>query len=304
MNDEIKTPLYDSFRSNLNNIPFLKKTIISIDSMSERYGNDQLTLAEEVLSVAKTLQWEAEKVFTRYIFDYLKEQIAFEKFGDYGHDDFASIKESIYDNNQIMKQLYLPGLFLAYPFTSILFQKYMLFRNHFLTHLSDDMVGAEVGFGDGFYLWLVLKHLEKTKVKGYDISQPALDFCEELLKSAGVSEDRYSLQIANVFEGLPIEDSTLDWVVLAEVIEHIPNPVDAIIEAGRKLRKGGMFFLTTVIDCNHMDHISNFESPEVVSSLMTDNGFSIENEMIYRVIDDIPDSTDRAVSLGYVARKL
>lgn len=303
MTNSIDTPLFNAFRAELREIHQFKKATSSLDDMVEKYGSDQLALAEETLTIAESLGWDSIDVFCQYIMDYLKEQIAFEKTGSYGDEDFDTIKQNIYDNPEVMKELYLPGLFMAYPLVTVMFRKFMFFESEFLPLLSEDMQGAEVGFGDGFYLWRLLNRYPNAQPKGYDISVPALEFCTDLLVAAGYPQDKYDLQIANVFEGLPLEDNSLDWGMLAEIIEHIPNPVEAIIEVGRKLKPGGLLYLTTVLDSNHMDHISNFESPEVVEGLITDSGYTITNKLIYSVRDDIPDSTDRGVNMAYIARK-
>lgn len=295
--------LYTSFRNDLEEISFLKNSIVSLDTLNARFGDVHTQLAEEVLTIAHALGWDTQEVFARYVLDYVKEQMQFEKNGEYGHYDFDKIKSEILDNDDVMKKMYLPGLFLAYPTTSILFHKYVFFKDHFLPHITEGMYGAEVGYGDGFYLWVILKHLPALRLAGFDISPPAKEFADNLLTVAGISPDRFNLGVANVFEGLPLDDESLDWAVLAEIIEHLPNPVDAIIEVGKKLKSGGWLYVATMIDCNHMDHISNFESPEVVAALLTDNGFTVDEKLVYRVTDDIPDSTDRAVSVAFTAQK-
>lgn len=295
---------YEKFRSELEDLPFLSKSAQSLDAMTRRFGAVHTDLAEDVLTIADKLGWDCTEVFAQYIIDYLKEQMRFEKSGDYGHSDFNKIREEILDNPEVMQDLYLPGLFLAYPTTAILFYKYEFFKRTFLPRLHGKMIGAEVGYGDGFYLWILLKHVEGLRVFGFDISAPAKEFADHLLLTAGLEPDRFDLLIGNVIDGLPIEDATLDFALLAEIIEHLPNPEDAITELSTKLKHGGLLYVATMIDCNHMDHISNFESPEVVANLITKNGFVIEDNLVYRVTDDIPDSQDRAVSIAFIARKV
>ncbi|MDM8359641.1 class I SAM-dependent methyltransferase [Pandoraea communis] len=52
-------------------------------------------------------------------------------------------------------------------------------------------------------------------------------------------------QYADIMEGLPIESSSVDTVILQEVIEHLPNHLSALQEICRILRPGGELFLTT-----------------------------------------------------------
>jgi SAM-dependent methyltransferase len=43
---------------------------------------------------------------------------------------------------------------------------------------------------------------------------------------------------------LPFEDEAFDAVILSEVIEHVVNPMQALLEIQRVLKKGGLLFLT------------------------------------------------------------
>lgn len=298
------TPLYDAFRAGLDEISFLKVSRASLDDMTARYGAVHSQLAEDVLRLAHAMGWDPVEVFTAFIIDYLKQQRLFERKGHYGHDDFEKIRAEILENRELMTGTYLPGVILAYPMTAIAFSKYVFFVRSFLPRLTGSTVGTEIGYGGGFFLWLLLREHPELRVIGFDISPSSQEFAQRFLAAAGLPADRYDLQIGNVFAGLPVEPGSLDWAILAEVIEHIPNPVDAIREAGRTLKPGGLLYVATMIDCNHMDHISNFESPAVVEALMTDNGFTLEDDLLYRVTDDLPDSRDRAVGLAYVARKV
>ena len=88
------------------------------------------------------------------------------------------------------------------------------------------------------------------------------------------------------------------------MIEHIPNPEAGVREIVRTLKRGGLLYLTTVIDSNHMDHISNFVSPAVVEKMLVGQGLRIIAKKIYHMQDDFPQSMDISVGLAYVAEKL
>lgn len=51
---------------------------------------------------------------------------------------------------------------------------------------------------------------------------------------------RFAPQILGDAQRLPVASSSLDGVVLSEVLEHLPQPVDAIAEIHRVLRPGGV----------------------------------------------------------------
>lgn len=170
--------------------------------------------------------------------------------------------------------------------------------------LQNGSKGIEIGFGEGFYLWEILKKYHETTVSGFDISPYAIQFASHMLEVAGVASGRYKLQYGNIFEGIEQPSETMDFAVLAEVIEHIPNPQIGIREIVRTLKKDGILYLTTVINSNHMDHISNFDSPSVVEDMIRQENMEIIAKKIYHMTDDFPESKDISVGLAYVAKKI
>ena len=92
----------------------------------------------------------------------------------------------------------------------------------------------------------------------------------------------------------------MDFAVIAEVIEHITNPENALNELARVLKKDGLLFLSTVKDSNHMDHITNFPSSEYVEEMIEKAGFKVMAKSIQRNQDDFPDSKDKSTGLAYV----
>ncbi len=294
----------DEFSQNLKKVPMTGGFVNQINILEQRYGNEYVEVAESILYLFELLGLDPVKIGRKYIYDYLKQLDYFIKHQDYGHSDFNEVREKIYDNEKTMLETYMPGLLISYAYTTILYEKNHLFITEFLSRLKNGMVGIEVGFGEGFYLWEILKKYSKIKVRGYDISTYAIKFASRMLDLAGVSQECYELQYGNIFEGIRQDDESVDFAILAEVIEHIPNPQVGIKEVARTLKKGGILYLTTVINSNHMDHISNFSSPAVVEDMLEDAHMKILKQRIYHMTDDFPESKDISVGLAYIAEKV
>ncbi len=87
----------------------------------------------------------------------------------------------------------------------------------------------DLGVGDG----ALLKYLiDKTGIDGYgvDVSEKAVDFCQ----SQGLA-----VKLADV--NAPVEtylDPPYDYVILSEIIEHIPNPEQLLTDLRPHVRKG------------------------------------------------------------------
>jgi len=293
----------DVFSEELKKIPMTGGFVAQIKLLEERYGEEYTEVAEGILSLFERLGLDAVKTSRKYIYDYLKQLDYFLKHQDYGHDNFDVIRGKIYDNEKTMLETYMPGLLISYSYTTILYEKNHLFLNGFLSRLHDGNSGIEVGFGEGFYLWETLKQYPGITISGFDISPYAVRFASQMLETAGIPACQYELCYGNLLEGIGQPDKTKDFAVLAEVIEHIPNPQSGIREIVRTLKKDGLLYLTTVINSNHMDHISNFQSPRIVENMLQEESMEIIEKKIYHMTDDFPESKDKSVGLAYVAKR-
>ena len=293
----------DAFSKELKKIPMTGGFVAQIDLLKKRYGEEYIRVAENILELFEVLELDPVKTSRKYIYDYLKQLDYFIKHQNYGHENFEEIRGKIYNDEKTMMETYMPGLLLSYAYTTILCEKNHLFINDFLPLIHNGSQGVEIGFGEGFYLWEVLKRYSKVTVSGFDISPYAIQFASKVLAVSGISPRRYHLQCGNVLEGIRQPSQTADFAVLAEVIEHIPNPEIGIRETVRLLKRGGVLYLTTVVNSNHMDHISNFTDPSVVEDMLRNAGLAITADKIYHMTDDFADSQDISIGLAYVAVK-
>lgn len=272
--------------------------------LAGRHGEMYWELGEAILRLGEKLGWNSADALTEYMVDYLKEQAYFTRNGKYGDRNFEQIKTDVYDNGDLMAS-YLPGLFLAYAFSPLMCEKYFFFRKKMLPNISGRVV--EIGFGEGFYLWSMLVRDAGTAgdisdVAGYDISPYAVDFSERVFcaERAPLSP---RLALGDVQSGLPLLSGSADCVILAEVIEHLSDPSVAVKEARRILSPRGLLYVASVIDSNHIDHITNFESGEAVDGMLRGDGFIVEDALFYRLQSDFPKSSDKSVGIAYVCRK-
>jgi ubiquinone/menaquinone biosynthesis C-methylase UbiE len=257
--------------------------------------------AEHVATLSRKLEGSPVESLAEYTVMYLKEQLRFEKTGEYSNDDFDEVRSKVYDNPDVMRRFYLEGLMLTHAFWPIHLDIHGLFSRAFVSRVADEGVGLEVGFGHGLYLLEVLTRRPGTRTHSFDISPFSLEYATRVLRAGGVAPGRFELQLGDVREPLPAAEASQGWAVFAEVLEHIPNPREALLELGRVLRPGAPLFATTVLFSNAIDHITQFESPEQVRELLTSAGFDIAEERAFAVKDYVPGSKDRTIDLAYVA---
>jgi SAM-dependent methyltransferase len=257
--------------------------------------------AEQVARLSQALGGAPIESLAEYTVMYLKEQQRFEKTGKYASDDFDEIRSKVYDNPDVMRRFYLEGLMLTHAFWPIHLDIHALFSAAFLPRVADAGVGLEVGFGHGLYLLEILSERPKTRTHSFDISPFSIEYARRLLEAGGVDSARFELALADVRQPLPAPDASRRWAVFAEVLEHIPNPAEALRELRRVLVPGAPLFATTVLFSSAIDHITQFESADQVERLLVDAGFQLVEKRAFAVKDYVPGSKDRTIDLAYVA---
>ncbi len=129
----------------------------------------------------------------------------------------------------------------------------------------------EVGCGVG----ILLKQIQSNKnvVTGIDISS----FAVSVLNEDGMNG------IQSVLPNIPLNDNSFDVVVGTEILEHLDNDKELLVQCHRVCKKGGRIIFVVPNDClgpdeepEHMHKYNQDEFKELLSSVSTDvtiNGF-------------------------------
>jgi ADP-heptose:LPS heptosyltransferase/2-polyprenyl-3-methyl-5-hydroxy-6-metoxy-1,4-benzoquinol methylase len=143
----------------------------------------------------------------------------------------------------------------------------------------------EVGTGkkvlsvaDGGYIGNLIR-LQGNKVTVTDISEIRTLRCKYLLKF-----EAYQCRA----EKLPFKDQTFDVVILAEILEHIPNMSMAIQEAERVLKPYGKLILTVPVGRRHDPYPEHLKKIQL-TTIQDDKG---NDDMIVLGIETIKDHYD------------
>ena len=73
---------------------------------------------------------------------------------------------------------------------------------------------------------------------------------DQLLHKDGYGKIDYVSDI----EKIPVKDNSFDIIICTEVLEHVPNPIGALKEMARILKKGGKLLITTPLGSHiHQD---------------------------------------------------
>jgi len=116
---------------------------------------------------------------------------------------------------------------------------------HHDTSYPEGSLVLEAGCGVGAQTITLARNSPLAKITSLDISEPSLNHAKALINREGISNVRF--QIADIMN-LPFEDETFDHVFICFVLEHLPDPVGALLSLKRVLKKGGSI---TVIEGDH-----------------------------------------------------
>jgi SAM-dependent methyltransferase len=103
----------------------------------------------------------------------------------------------------------------------------------------------EVGCGVGAQTVILSRNSPEASITSIDISGESIEQAKHLAEKEGLKN--VDFQMANLFD-LPYEDGIFDHVFICFVLEHLKNPLDALLSAKRILKKKGTI---TVIEGDH-----------------------------------------------------
>lgn len=103
----------------------------------------------------------------------------------------------------------------------------------------------EAGCGVGAQTLTLAANSPEARFTSVDISPDSLALAEQRVLAAGL--DNVTFQQADIFD-LPFADGSFDRIFVCFVLEHLPNPVEALQALKAKLRPGGSI---TVIEGDH-----------------------------------------------------
>lgn len=268
-----------------------------------RHGEAFWAEAERLLALAEHLPGAPLAALLDYTVAYLKAQAAFLETDEYSHADFDVVRREVYDNPDVMERFYLLGLLLTHAFWPIHFDIHTFFRREFLPQVPAVGVGAEIGYGHGLYLLEVLTAHPQATTVSFDISRYSQDFAGRLLRAGGIAPCRFDLRLGDVRQPLPLGTRHCEWMICAEVLEHIPDPALALREISRCLAPGGPLFVTTVVDSNALDHLYRFRDVDEVYALLAECGFGLAARRTFAVREYDARTRDPSVDVALVCMR-
>jgi 2-polyprenyl-3-methyl-5-hydroxy-6-metoxy-1,4-benzoquinol methylase len=202
-------------------------------------------------------------------------EYAFQCSGRYMYSSFSDVRAVVYDDPEFMSR-YTDGLLISQLLWANHSASIVSYRADFLARLRPDSELLEVGPGHGLLLALAATELA-VPVTGWDISETSVAATRHALEAIGAG--------TVVVRSVDImETSTtvrFDAVVASELLEHLENPVAALLRLQEITRPGGLLFLNIPVNSPAPDHIFMWTTPEEFLEFVTSTGLKILDSHVF-----------------------
>jgi ubiquinone/menaquinone biosynthesis C-methylase UbiE len=158
------------------------------------------------------------------------------------------------------------------------------------TKFAAELIGTanaralDIGCGEGKFT-RGLKALCKD-VAGVDVKERSIDKAKAAAQAEGVDVD---FRVASG-QALPWKDGEFDVVVFSNSLHHMPNVADALNEAGRVLKSGGLLYVMEPVASGNYHEATRLVNDETIVRMealralhkLVGNGFEQAREIMYR----------------------
>lgn len=249
-----------------------------IDKQFGEFGSEWLSEFEADLATFFSGDMEklrlATQGYIKFALDGMLLQKRFDKTGRYEPKTYDQAAAEVYQNEQYMHTLYLPGIYLSH----------FLWRHHFIQHLYflDQFVPKvkvhggttyyDVGVGTGFYLREMLRRIPGLRGHGFDLSPSSLSYTDRMVTAFGL-RDRCTLNLQNILTDPPSPPAS--FLTNVEVLEHLEDPLAFLKGLNKLLAPGGLGMITAAVTAPNADHIYLYNSVDELVTQAREAGFIV-----------------------------
>lgn len=207
----------------------------------------------------------------RFLCDCLmEEELHFRRSGTYRLSRFEDAVAQVYSNRAFMHR-YMNFLLLSHVVWDNHARALAHFEASYLPSLPAGSRHLEIGPGHGLLLHLACEAPAVATATAWDVSQTSLDFTRQCLAAVGSARPA-DLVLQDLFEA-PLGDARFDSVVMAEVLEHLEDPLAALKSVARHMAPGGRLWIHVPINSPAPDHLYLLRTPEEAVDLIRSAGF-------------------------------
>lgn len=141
-------------------------------------------------------------------------------------------------------------------------------------YILPGMIGADFGCGGGYFTSLLASVVGlEGKIYAIDVQEEVLKEAQEFLKNLNLKNVKFLKQNLEVSSGL--EENSVDFVFISQVLYQSENPEKIVTEAKRVLKENGYLFLIEPQEKNQLFFGQRIYSLEELINFLESRGFKI-----------------------------
>jgi len=144
--------------------------------------------------------------------------------------------------------------------------------------LKEDMLGAEFGCGSAMFAIALARKLSKGRVYGLDIQEEKLSAIKGKLSIEKINNIHTILCDLENDKGSTLEDSSLDIVLIPNILFQSENKYAIIKEAKRVLKSGGQLLVIDWSKSSPFVQKENLANPDEVKKIAETLSLSLKKE--------------------------
>lgn len=233
---------------------------------SEHVAGAIMTLAAgREAQVAADYRWLCDRI--------REEELEFARTGRYRYDSFEQTNAHVYSDDEFMER-YMHGLLFSHVLWFMHASSLHFFRQRLEARVPTGGRVLEVGSGHGLLLYLALTDFRLSAAHGWDLSEVSLAQTRHALSALGAEGDNLHFRIQDMHQVEPGMES-YDLVILSHILEHLDDPVEALIKMRGAVGKRGVLFVNVPLNAPMPDHVILLENPDQAADLLVRGGFRI-----------------------------
>jgi len=230
-----------------------------------------------------------------------KSQQVYEKTGRYTPESMPELVSEVYEDEGYMVP-YMWAAILIYPFWPSMIQHIALYRDEFVKLLPPKARLLELASGHGVMGLLAADTRPDIRVKGFDISPPAVAVANRLHGVSGLGE-RVSFEVKNALElSLAGEPRTYQGIIAAMLAEHLQDPRPLFRVIAHHLADDGLVFFSTALESAQRDHTFEFRHESEPIKMAEEVGLRV-TRLISDAGNPVPGGRFLPRALGMILRR-
>ena len=225
-----------------------------------------LTLTrDETAQVAADYRWLCDRI--------REEELEFARTGHYRHSSFEQTNAHVYSDPDFMER-YMHGLLFSHVLWYMHASSLHFFRQRLEARVPRGGRVLEVGSGHGLLLYLAYTDFGVAQAHGWDLSEVSIAQTRHALAQLGADGDNFHFRIQDMHQLEP-DGEKFDLVILSHILEHLDDPVAALLKIRDVVGKRGVLFVNVPLNAPMPDHIILLENPGQAAELIEKGGFRI-----------------------------